>query len=69
LQTDPVHAVDGKTCCAPPLLIVPPWNQQNFYILDLKPEKKSYIKWCVGSGHHGVFVISWVNPDKEARPE
>src|SRR3984893_4959837 len=45
-----------------PLLIVPPWINK-FHILDLKPEK-SYIKWCVDQGIT-VFVISWVNPDKQ----
>ncbi len=47
-----------------PLLIVPPWINK-FYILDLTPEK-SFIKWCVSQGIT-VFVLSWVNPDAEAR--
>src|SRR3982074_3770 len=51
-----------ETVLRTPLLIVPPWINK-FYILDLKPEK-SYIKWCVDQGLT-VFVISWVNPDKE----
>jgi polyhydroxyalkanoate synthase subunit PhaC len=45
-----------------PLLIVPPWINK-FYILDLRPEK-SFIKWCVDQGIT-VFVMSWVNPDKD----
>jgi polyhydroxyalkanoate synthase len=51
-----------ETVLRTPLLIVPPWINK-FYILDLRPEK-SYIKWCVDNGIT-VFVISWVNPDKE----
>jgi len=45
-----------------PLVIIPPWINK-YYILDLRPEK-SFIKWCVDQGIT-VFVISWVNPDRE----
>lgn len=45
-----------------PLLVIPPWINK-FYILDLR-EENSYISWLVAQGHT-VFVISWVNPDRE----
>jgi polyhydroxyalkanoate synthase len=45
-----------------PLLIYPPWINK-FYILDLGP-KNSFIKWAVDKGYT-VFVVSWVNPNKE----
>src|SRR6201988_161035 len=56
------YSPSTETVLRTPLLIVPPWINK-FYILDLRPEK-SYIKWCVDQGVT-VFVISWVNPDKE----
>ena len=45
-----------------PLIIMAPWINK-YYILDLR-EKNSFIKWAVAQGH-SVFVISWVNPDRE----
>jgi polyhydroxyalkanoate synthase len=45
-----------------PLLIIPPWINK-FYILDLQPQN-SFIKYAVDQGFT-VFVVSWINPDKE----
>ena len=45
-----------------PLVICPPWINK-YYILDLR-QKNSFIKWAVDQGIT-VFVISWVNPDKD----
>jgi polyhydroxyalkanoate synthase len=45
-----------------PLMIIPPWINK-FYVLDLQP-KNSLIKYCVDQGFT-VFVLSWVNPDRE----
>lgn len=58
IQYTPTTEKVSKT----PLLICPPWINK-FYILDLRP-KNSYIKWAIEQGHT-VFVISWVNPDRE----
>ena len=58
IQYTPTTEKVNKT----PLLICPPWINK-FYILDLR-EKNSFIKWAVEQGNT-VFIISWVNPDRE----
>lgn len=45
-----------------PVLIIPPWINK-FFIFDLS-EKKSFVKWMVDQGKT-VFIVSWINPDRE----
>ena len=49
---------------AEPLLYVPPLVNR-YYMIDLVP-RQSLVKWLVDEGRT-VFVISWVNPDREAQ--
>ncbi len=47
------YAPTTATVLKRPLLIVPPWINK-YYVLDLAPDK-SFIKWCVDQGTHGVL--------------
>ena len=45
-----------------PLLLIPPCINK-YYIFDMRPYN-SFTRWCLEQGLQ-VFVISWVNPDKD----
>jgi polyhydroxyalkanoate synthase len=55
------YAPTTEKTFATPLLFIPAWINK-FYIADLQP-KNSLVKWLVEQGY-SVFVVSWVNPDK-----
>jgi polyhydroxyalkanoate synthase len=57
IQYEPIHAQSYKT----PLLLMPAWINK-YYIMDLS-EDNSFVRWVLDKGYT-VFIISWVNPDK-----
>jgi polyhydroxyalkanoate synthase len=56
------YAPTTEKAHATPLLLMPAWINK-FYIFDLR-EENSFIRWLTDQGHT-VFVISWINPDKQ----
>ncbi|MGQ8366010.1 PHA/PHB synthase family protein [Glaciecola sp. 1036] len=52
-----------KTTHQTPILITPPFINK-YYVMDLEP-KKSLVKGLLDSGYQ-VFMISWVNPEKDS---
>jgi polyhydroxyalkanoate synthase len=52
----------NDTAYSIPLLVIPPWINK-YYILDLSPNN-SMISFLVKNNFQ-VFVVSWVNPDKD----